>query len=782
MKIKPTYEQLEARIKQLEEHGPCPEQTEEALRDNEENYRMLVENQSDLLVKVDIDGRFLFVSPSYCETFGKSEEELIGKHFMPMVHEDDRIATAKAMEKLFQPPYSVYMEQRAMTKEGWKWLAWVDTAVRDNKGHVKAILGVGRDISEKKRVEESLRKERDRAQMYLDVAGVMIMTLGPDGTVQLMNRKGCEILGLPEEEILNKNWFDHFIPERIRAHVKNVFQRLISGDIEAVEYFENTILTRSGEEREIAWFNTLLKDDGGHITGSLSSGQDITLRKRAQERLDRFFNVSLDMLCVADLRGYFRYLNPAFEKTLGFSTEALLSKPYLDYVHPDDRELTVAAAEQLTTGDAIVDFENRYRCKDGSYKWLKWSYMPDLKQGLVYAVARDVTGEKAERRNREQLEAQLQQAQKMEAIGTLAGGIAHDFNNILTAVIGYTEIAMSDSDADSIQYKNLLQVLKAGERAKDLVHQILTFSRHSEQEMKPVCVKLIAQETAKLLRATLPSSIEIKNGIQSDAAVLADPTQIHQVLMNICTNASHAMQEAGGVLEILLDDVVLDAGFANKHPDLRSERYIKLTVSDTGHGIPAELLERIYDPFFTTKDKGEGTGMGLAVVHGIVKIHGGAITVQSTPGKGSAFCIYLPVIERDLILETFADYSIPKGTERILFIDDEPAIVNMSRQALRTLGYDVVGKMSSVEALALFEEQKDRFDLVITDLTMPLMTGENLAKQLLNIRPDIPIILSTGFSAKMDEKKAMALGIRAFISKPVSIREIAETIRAVLDH
>ena len=369
----------------------------------------------------------------------------------------------------------------------------------------------------------------------------------------------------------------------------------------------------------------------------------------------------------------------------------------------------------------------------------------------------------------------------MESIGTLAGGIAHDFNNILSAVIGYTEIALDEADQDTSLYKNLQQVLKAGERASDLVQQILTFSRQTDQELKPIQVKVIIREVLKLLRATLPATIEIKLDISSEFAVLADSTQIHQVLMNICANAGHAMQEKGGTLGISLNNVELDSYFMAKHPEIKPGPYLQLTMSDTGHGMLPEVLERIFDPFFTTKEKGEGTGMGLAVVHGIVKSHGGTITAHSDPGKGSTFNIYLPVIREDPASEIRKKELLPTGTEHLLLVDDEEAIVNYEKQALESLGYSVVAKTSAIEALELFKAQKDRFDLVITDMTMPQMTGENLAKELMKIKPDIPVILCTGFSTKIDGKKAMAMGIRAFVLKPISKQKIAGVIRAVLD-
>lgn len=383
---------------------------------------------------------------------------------------------------------------------------------------------------------------------------------------------------------------------------------------------------------------------------------------------------------------------------------------------------------------------------------------------------------------KKKLKARLSQAQKMEAIGTLAGGIAHDFNNILAAIIGYAELAILEVPDGSKVKQDLMEIFKAGNRAKDLVQQILTFSRQSDMEKKPVRVSRIVKEALKFLRASLPTTIEIRENIEKDIGTIeADPTQIHQILMNLCTNAHHAMREEGGILEVTLTNVDMDAYTIRQYPDISSGPYVRLSVSDTGHGITPDVKERIFDPYFTTKGVGEGTGLGLAVVHGIVKDHAGAITVYSETGKGTTFHIFLPVIEKAEEPKKETMGPLPTGHERILFIDDDPSLVEIGREILGKLGYDVVAKTSSIEALELFREQPDKFDLVITDMTMPNMTGDRLAAELMKIRPDIPTILCSGFSEKMSNEKADALGIKNFLMKPIVMKDLAKTIRKVLD-
>ena len=377
---------------------------------------------------------------------------------------------------------------------------------------------------------------------------------------------------------------------------------------------------------------------------------------------------------------------------------------------------------------------------------------------------------------------QLQRSQRLEAIGTLASGIAHDFNNILAVVIGCTELALLRTPKESKAWQSLEMVLSAGQRAKDLVKQILAFSRQSEEERKPIQITRTVKEVLKFMRASLPATIEIREDIDSDSgAILADPVQIHQIMMNLCTNAHHAMSEKGGVLEVKLMSVNLGSGEDTVHPDLKPGPYVKVTVKDTGCGMDEATKVKIFDPYFTTKAKGVGTGLGLAVVHGLVQNHGGAITVESEAGKGSVFNLYFPAIQKEAVEETLIQETMPIGREHILLVDDEPVLLDMSREMLEYLGYSVETRTSSVEALALFSAQPNRFDLVITDMTMPFMTGDKLAKELLRIRADIPIVVCTGYSERIQDEQAKATGIRAFVMKPILMAKMAKAIRDALE-
>jgi signal transduction histidine kinase/BarA-like signal transduction histidine kinase len=442
----------------------------------------------------------------------------------------------------------------------------------------------------------------------------------------------------------------------------------------------------------------------------------------------------------------------------------------LDLLHEmNGKGSTVPVIFLTGHGDYGVDIEVM---RAGASDYLvKGQISPDLlERSIRYAV------------ERRRLEHQLRQSQKMEAIGTLAGGIAHDFNNVLAAIIGFSEMAAEWIPADSKAQHSLKRILEAGIRGRNLIKQILTFSRQSEQRKEPLQLSLVVEETLRFLRASLPSTIDISFNVASQPGlVLADVGQIQQVVLNLCTNAAHAMKEKGGAIAIDLSDFGFFTPGEAPHSLLEPGSYLKLSVSDTGDGIAGDIIDRIFDPFFTTKKPGEGTGLGLSVVLGIVESHGGAITVRSEPGKGSVFAVYLPRVVEARAEAPDGNEEAPTGTERILFIDDEEAIAEMGEALLAGLGYEVITKTGSNDALELLKADPHRFDLVITDQTMPEMTGLELAKEILAIKADMPVIMCTGFSYLVDADKARAAGIKAFAMKPLTKREIAKTIRKVLD-
>ncbi len=384
-------------------------------------------------------------------------------------------------------------------------------------------------------------------------------------------------------------------------------------------------------------------------------------------------------------------------------------------------------------------------------------------------------------RERKKLQEQLVQAQKMESIGTLAGGIAHDFNNILTSIVGFAYLAKMNSPKGSAGIDFLDRVAEAANRATDLVKQILTFSRMDNQELLPIMVWPTVKEAMKLLRASIPTTIEIRQNIAPTGNVMADPTQVYQIVMNLCTNAYHSMQETGGVLEVDLQEVIIDADFASMHVNLKPGLYASLSIRDTGQGIDPTIIDRIFDPYFTTKEKGKGTGLGLSVVHGIVRRYGGTITVASELTKGTRFIIYLPVVKDEAKPAEKTAESLIRGNETVLVVDDEKSMVIINREMLESLGYKVISCLDSRDALKMFRERHDKIDLVLTDMTMPGMTGLTLAREIVKIRHDIPVILVTGFSEGLNDEVIKKAGVRELLMKPYTPDKLSQIIRNILD-
>ena len=523
--------------------------------------------------------------------------------------------------------------------------------------------------------------------------------------------------------------------------------------------------------------------------------------RKSEGRYRTLVESSTDAILMMDNERRIVSCNRAFLDLFGYKMNEVEGEP-IRIIHKSDDSFRSFAEMFYPMSKEVGFFRAGYEfiTKDGTIlpvETVTSNIKSDDGSTIGYvSIIRDMTEHK-------RLEAQLRRAQRMEAISTLAGGIAHDFNNILSAVMGYGQLAQMKLDPDSEPYADLKEVLQATNRARLLIRQILAIGGDQEQERQSMQLKYTVKEALKLLRSTLPSTIEIRETYEPDVGIInADPTQMHQVIMNLCTNAGHAMEKSGGILEVRLRNAEfglrpigayppawkpygLEAapeGARNAEQNVPPGLYLKLTVSDTGRGMEPQVLEKIFDPYFTTKEKGEGTGIGLSVVHGIVTQHGGAITVESEQGKGSTFHVYLPLTQREQEQpEVQEETPLPKGNERILFIDDEAALANMGKQMLMRLGYDVTSMTSSIEALALFRKDTKQFDLVITDTTMPHMPGDTLAQEMMKIRPDIPVVISTGHSKRISPEKAEEMGIKGFLMKPLAMRDLAETVRKVLN-
>ena len=651
-----------------------------------------------------------------------------------------------------------------------------------------------RTQNERKKAEEALRESEEKYRLTFSSISDVVYTIDPDLKITSITPNVEQIMGYKADELINRTFqdFPFLTPESMEKAASDIM-RVFSGEQIPASVYE--FIAKDGTRifAEISG-SPLMRE--GKIIGLTSVARDITERKQVEDALresEQRYRIltdnATDIIWSLDRNLRFTFASPSIEKVLGWTVEEAKSLNVQDVVTPNSLNMVMKvfeeelANEQLSNKDPkrtrTLEIEH-YR-KDGTTILIEVtaSFLRN-KEGNVFGIM----GISREISERKKLEAQIRQAQKMEAIGTLAGGIAHDFNNILGAIMGYTDLALSNIQTDGQIRRYLERVYQAGERARDLVKQILTFSRQTEQERTSVHIAGIVKEVLKLLRSSLPTTIEIQQDIITPPGrdvVLADPTQIHQVLMNICTNAAHAMRAKGGILGVSIWDIDADAAFVQQYPDMEPGPYIKLTVSDTGHGMDAAVKERIFEPYFTTKGVGEGTGLGLAVVQGIVKSYGGAITVSSEPGRGSIFHVYIPRYEEDIQSRVEEVEVPPFGNERILFVDDEKMLVEMGRYMLESLGYRVTAATSSIEALEIFRNDPESFDLVFTDMTMPKMTGTDLARECMIIRPDIPVVLGTGFSEMTDEAQAKELGVRAFVMKPYVKSSIAKMIRTALE-
>jgi PAS domain S-box-containing protein len=592
--------------------------------------------------------------------------------------------------------------------------------------------------------------------------------------IELVNRREADIIGKPCWEVVHGT--DRPIADcpcrKVREYRRRQTIQIALGD----RHFEAAVDPRFDEQ--------------GRIAGYIHIMTDITARKQTEIALQEARHTLVTILdsidatiYVADMQTHeILFMNRHMKET--FDGDFTGQKCWRAFHHRDD------VCEQCTDAKLLDDQGNPGgACVREGYNTVtdRWYVYYDRAirwidgRNVHLQVATDITEIKAMEKERQHTEAQLRQAQKMEAIGTLAGGIAHDFNNILSAILGYSELALDDALHGRASANYIREILKAGGRARDLVFQILTFSRQTETEAKPITVRPIVKEALKLLRASLPSTIAIAGNTHCNAIVEADPIQIHQVIMNLCTNAGHAMRPTGGTLEVNLTKEALSGNPTDQQPAALPGEYLKIAVSDTGPGIDKEILDRIFDPYFTTKQKGEGTGMGLAVVQGIVQNCNGFVTVDTRPGRGACFNVYLPIIRMDEPVQTKITVAVPGGHEHILFVDDEPPLADLSKQILERMGYRVTIKTSSLEALELFKDNPNAFDLVISDMTMPHMTGDVLTRRLREVRPRIPVIICTGYSEKVTQEMIDMLNIRALIMKPIIRDELLLTVRRVID-
>jgi len=605
------------------------------------------------------------------------------------------------------------------------------------------------------------------------------------GLVTFWNPAAERMFGYTSDEAVGMNLHQLIAPQRYQQAFQAAFSRYLqTGQGKAVgATIELQARHKTGRELSIELSLAAHPDQRGwHAIGVV---RDVSERKKSEETLreseERFrvlHDASFGGIMIHD-QGVILDCNQGLADITGYSRQELIGMDGLKLTAPHWRETVLEKIRQQV--EQAYDIEGLR--KDGTVFPLnvRGSTIPYKGRLVRVTEFRDITERRRAEEERKNLQRQLVQSQKMEAIGALAGGIAHDFNNILGAVLGYTELAKRALPQQSLAGKSLDKVLEACDRAASLVRQILAFSRQTDSERVPLRPGQIVKEAVKLLRPTLPSTIFIKHTIDATRLILADATHIHQIVVNLCTNAFHAMEHTGGHLDVVLTDRELGRDDLGQQWGMEPRKFVMLAVGDTGPGIPAEIKARIFDPYFTTKEVGKGTGMGLAIIHGIVSSYGGFIDCTSELGKGTLFEVYFPAVEQALDAPLQPAEMIPMGKERILYVDDEVMLAEMNKEILEQLGYQVEIHTSSQEALAAFQHAPDQFDVVVTDQTMPGMTGIDLARRILQIRPHTPIILCTGYSTLITQEEVKALGVREFALKPLTRKELATLVRKALD-
>jgi PAS domain S-box-containing protein len=785
--------------------------SDEALRQSEERYRRLVDLSPDAVLIIQ-NWKVTFVNPAGVRLLGAaSSEEIVGRPAFEFVHPDEHeVLVARMAEVVRGQRSSEFIPRRYVRADGKAIdMEVAATIYPDPDG--PAIQVIMRDVTERRQAEAKLRDSEEQFRQIAETIDEVFWSTSPDKNRMIYVSPAYEkIWGRPCAELYAnpRHWLSAIHPDDRDAVIHAALTKQTKGTYDE----EYRILRPDGSIRWIRDRAFPLRNELDEIHRVVGLAEDITERKRVEAEV-RGLSEQLEAR-VVERTAQLREANEALRKADARQRALLDAIPdlvfrvrrdgtYLDFSAP--RSVMLRPTENIIgTNLEASDFPAEVRARmmaaietavsQGTPVSLEYDLGGAgrtrtfearlVRSGAdeVVATVRDITERRHAETHRERLEQQLRQSQKMEAIGTLAGGIAHDFNNILTAIIGYTELLRTQLRGHRSAEERLGEIAKAGARAKDLVSQILTFSRRQERTRAATALAPTVDEALRLLRAAIPASIEIVADIDHDLPpVMADATQIHQIVMNLAANASAAIGRGGGKLTVTCRAVTLDDDACAAHPDLKPGRWVKLDVEDTGCGISPGMLERIFDPFFTTKGPGEGTGLGLAVVHGIVKAHDGAIFVESTLGKGTAFHIYFPALDaRETVPPRPARPTAGGRGEHILCIDDEPSIVELLRAQLEALGYRVTSHISPEEALSDFVSRPLDFDAVITDLTMPGVSGAELAERILRVRPDLPVVLATGYGHVIGEDKVKELKLRRVLQKPFSMAVLDEAIQDAL--
>ncbi|WP_176963053.1 PAS domain S-box protein [Mariprofundus sp. NF] len=735
----------------------------------------------DMVCVATPDGYFKKINNTWSNVLGYSDDELLSRPYFEFVHPEDQKNTHEVAATLVQGKKVFQFSNRYRCKNGgYRWLEWVSAPGLDG-----TVYAVARDITERREAEELILKERNLAQKYLDVAGVMMVVLDPQGRVTLINREGLDILGYEESELLHQSWFEVCLPKESVEEVRSVFDQIISGGHELMKYYENSVITKSGEQRILAFHNALLTDRHGNITGLLSSGEDITESRLAVEKLNKLSQAieqAGEGVVITDANGTIEYINSAYSRITGYDEADILGKnPRVLNSGKQSDEFYESMWGTLTKGEVwqgrIID----QRKDETLYPaLLTISPIRDEEDNVTHYV-----GVQQNLKEYEDLEVQFQQAQKMEAIGTLVGGIAHDFNNALAGITSNLYLARKkSSELDVIG--NVKSAEKLAFSAAGTIQQLLAFSRKGVVNMGTLSIAPFLKEIIKLHRVAIPENIEIKQLVEeSGLKIRGDINQLQQMLMNLMNNARDALEgvENPQISLILSHELVRNKSKA-KPGQVKNGEYACITVMDNGCGISDEHREHIFEPFYTTKEAGKGTGLGLSMSYGAVKTHGGWIfALPGEDGIGTVLKVYLPLVDlkADLDICVDSDEVVDGKGETILLVDDNQIVLEVGKELLEGLNYHVLTATDGLEAISVYSEHQDHIDLLLLDVVMPRMGGMEALKEMRRINPDVKAIFATGYNKVSAMGESDEFQAEKVLAKPLAISELSQALRDKLN-